>query len=66
MDEARPAIVGVMFVFVVIGVAIAMRFIEIFQVACIGGLYLDVFSLSHRRDQERTRNKRRGHEPNRG
>ncbi|MFN3211928.1 MAG: hypothetical protein ACE37M_02370 [Henriciella sp.] len=50
MDKARPAIVGVMFMFVVIGVAIAMRFSEMLQVACIGGLYLGVFSLSHRRD----------------
>ena len=50
MDEARTAIVGVMIMFAVIGVAVAMRIIDMLQIARSGGLYLDVFSLSHRRD----------------
>ncbi len=66
MDEARPAIVGVMIMFSVIGVAIAVRVIDMLQIARSGGLDLDMFCLSHRRDQERARDKRSGHEPEGG
>ncbi|MCR9224375.1 MAG: hypothetical protein NXH70_09910 [Hyphomonas sp.] len=50
MNEARPAIVGVLIMFTVIGVVIDISAFNTLHVARSGGLYLDVFSLSHRRN----------------
>jgi hypothetical protein len=63
MLKAGPAIVGMMIMFALIGVAIVTFFIDVPHIACRGRIYLDMFSLSHRCDQERARNERSGDEP---
>ena len=64
VGKTWTAIVGVMVVFAMIGAAFVTFLSDMFDIAGLNSLSLDVLGLRHRRNQERASDKRRGYEPN--